>query len=206
MKMNKTIFFTLLLISIPSILLGDENRSKSILLVIDMQKDLLTPGKSGMKMDSIEIDLLLQNVNKNISIADSLSIPVAYIQNVWTNPLWIFFGGNVCRKGDKETDFDKRLIRINSKVYEKSVPNSFSNRELEEFIEKNNYKNIFICGIKIEACVGSTAKNSLKKGYNTYLIGPAIGTNTISELSSRINKIVKMGAKNINEIKEYDTP
>lgn len=179
---------------------ADEKSSKSILLVIDMQKDLLTYGKGGMKMDSSTVASLIQNINKNIEIADSLKIPVAYIQNLWTNPFWIFFGGNVCRKGDKETELDKRLRMVNSKIYEKSVPNSFSNKMLNDFIKENQIEKVFICGIKTEGCIGATVKSSLKKGYKTFIIAPAAGSNSLKRVQKDLLEFSKIGAITIDSI------
>lgn len=197
-KFNFVVF--LLVVFLSSLCFATADSSKSILLVIDMQKDILTPGKAGMNMDSLQIDSLIHNVNKNIFAADSLGIPVAYIQNLWTNPLWIFFAGNICRKGDENTNFDQRLKRINSYIYEKSVPNSFSNRKLSEYIKKHAIDTVYLCGVKTEGCVGATANASLKKGYTTYLIVPAIGSNSIKRRNNDIDKLVSKGAIEINAL------
>lgn len=201
--MNKLkVFFQIAILSFVFLCHANESRSKSILLVIDMQRDLLTYGKAGMLMDSSQISTLIQNVNENIKFSDSLNTPVAYIQNVWTNPLWIFFAGNVCRKGDKESEFDSRVIKINENVYEKSVPNSFSNHKLDDFIKENGIENVFICGIKSEACVGATVKTSLKKRYKTFLIAPAIGSNSLKRLAKDLARLQRLGAIKVDKITE----
>lgn len=197
---KKHFFFTVLVLLFSVACMASENTSNSILLVIDMQKDLLTSGRAGMQLDSTEIESLIQNVNKNIVHADSSGIPVAYIQNLWTNPLWIFFGGNVCRKGDKGTEFDKRLKLVNTTIYEKSVPNSFSNDKLSKYIIEHKIKNIFICGIKTEACVSATTKASLRKGYKTFILSPAIGANSLNRLKKDLSVLEQSGAKNIDLI------
>jgi nicotinamidase-related amidase len=202
-KMNtRTILIQIALLSLAFLCHANDTKSKSILLVIDMQKDLLTYGRGGMHMDSSHINSLIQNVNENIKMADSLHIPVAYIQNVWANPIWIYFAGNVCRKGDKETDFDPRLLIVNKTIYEKSVPNSFSNRKLVEYIEENRIENVIICGIKTEACVGATTNNSLRRNYKTFIIAPAIGSNSLTRLTKDIAQLQKSGAIKVDKIDE----
>jgi nicotinamidase-related amidase len=173
-------------------------QSKSILLVIDMQTNLLKPGKGGLHVDSLTSKALVENVNKNIRTAASLQSPVAYVQNEWTNPFVNYFTNNVCKKGAAGAEFDPRLLIVDSLVFHKSVPNSFSNKELSEFIERDSINTIYITGIMVEGCVGSTARNSIKKGFQTILIVPAIGSSSASKLKKGLEDLIKKGAKPIN--------
>jgi nicotinamidase-related amidase len=177
---------------------GMSGQSKSILLVIDMQANLLKPGKGGLHVDSLTSKALVENVNNNIRTAASLYIPVAYIQNEWTNPFVNYFTNNVCKKGAAGTEFDPRLLIVDSLVFHKSVPNSFSNKELLRFIERDSINTIYITGIMVEGCVGSTARNSIKKGFQTILIVPAIGSSSASKLKKGLQDLFKKGAKPIN--------
>lgn len=159
-----------------------------------MQTDLLTPGKGGMKLDSKQIETLVTNVNNNIHLADSLHIPVIYIKNEWTNPFWIYFAGNICKKGEKGTEFDSRLPIVDSLVFSKSVPNSFSNKELVKYLDQNVIKTVFIIGIKTEACAGATTRDSMKRGFQTFIITPALGSNSTKTLKKSIDRLIKEGA------------
>jgi nicotinamidase-related amidase len=177
------------------------NPRSSLLLVIDMQKDILTPGKGGLKLDSVQIATLIQNVNRNITIAESLGIPVAYVKNEWSNPLIVFFSGNICKKGSPETAFDPRLkIIASAPVYLKSVPNSLSNQDLVNYIGQHQISTVYIAGMKSQACAGSTARNCLKRGLTTILLVPAIGSNSINTLKKNIVSLVKAGAKPADRI------
>jgi len=177
---------------------GSAISTKSILLVIDMQTNLLKPGSGGLHVDSSTSNALIENVNKNIRAAASFHIPVCYIQNEWTNPFVNYFTNNVCKKGGPGTEFDPRLLIVDSLVFHKSVPNSFSSKELIKFIERDSIKTIYIAGIMVEGCVGSTARNSLKKGFQTVLIVPAIGSSSASKLKRGLEDLIKKGAKPIN--------
>lgn len=179
---------------------GMSGQSKSILLVIDMQTNLLKPGKGGLHEDSLTSKALVENVNNNIRAAASLHIPVAYIQNEWTNPFVNYFTNNVCKKGAAGTEFDLRLMIVDSLVFHKSVPNSFSNKELLRIIERDSINTIYITGIMVEGCVGSTARNSIKKGFQTVLIVPAIGSSSASKLKKGLEALIKKGAKPINDL------
>jgi hypothetical protein len=77
--------------------------SKQILLVIDMQTNLLMPGKGGLHVDSQQTASLIMNVNRAIQTAESRGIPVCYVLNEWTNPIMNFFTNNVCKKGARGT-------------------------------------------------------------------------------------------------------
>lgn len=197
-RILKSSFIVFMAIITPGV--GIAQESKSILLVIDMQTDILTPGKGGLRLDSSEVAALIWNVNDNIHRADSLRIPIAYIQNEWTNPLWIYFAGNMCRKGAVGTNFDARLKIIGPLVYHKSIPNSFSNKELSTYIDRNSITTIYIAGMKAEGCVGSTARNSMKRGLKTFLIVPAIGSNSTGIGKKNLEKLVRNGAKAVKSI------
>jgi hypothetical protein len=54
--------------------------------------------------------------------------------------------------------------------------------------------------VKTEGCVGATVTTSLKKGFTTYLIVPAIGSNSIKRKNKDIDKLVIKGAIKINAI------
>ena len=163
-----------------------------------MQKGLLD-SSSRIHVQKGSEKKLIENVNKNIKTAHKYNIPVKYIINEWTNPFQNVFTGNVCKKGSESATIDERIIIESNYVYYKSVPNSFSNQPLVEYIHKNAIDTIYLTGIMAEACVYSTATNGIKKGFNIVLIEPAIGSRKINTKNKYIEKAKK---KNIQVIKE----
>jgi len=176
-----------------------QSTTHSALLVIDMQKDLLTPGRAGMKMDSPEIAVFIDNVNDCIRRADSMNIPVLYIQNL-LNPLFSFFSGNVCRRGDPETGLDPRLAVVDSLVFEKSMPSSMSNRQLVRFLGERNITTLFICGIKAPACVKATALDAIRQGFTVRLVSDAVASNTPGQTGSVISLLAKKGVLQVDTL------
>ncbi len=45
-----------------------------------------------------------------------------------------------------------------------------TNKSLNEFLNKNNIKRLFICGLALDYCVKATALDSIKHGYETFII------------------------------------
>jgi nicotinamidase-related amidase len=181
---------------------GFSKPPRSVLLVIDMQSNLLRPGKGGLHVDSLLTDSLIKSVNRNIHAAVSAGIPVVYIVNEWTNPFVNYFTHNVCKKGGPGTWLDPRVDIVDSLLFHKSVPNSFSNKDFQRFVDEQGVKEIYISGIMVEGCVGSTARHSLKRGLTTKLIVPAIGSSLAAKLKKGIAALIRQGAQTVQEIEE----
>jgi nicotinamidase/pyrazinamidase len=177
-------------------------QGNSMLLVIDMQTNLLSPGKGGLHVDSSQVALLIQNVNRNIQIAASQHIPVAYTVVEWTNPLQNYFTNNACKKGAPGVSIDRRIDVVDTLIFHKPVKNSFSNKYLCDYIQKNNIREIFIAGIMAEGCVSSTVVNGLRKHLRMRMVAPAIGSSTRSRLVKALEKCEERGAERAGNIEE----
>jgi nicotinamidase-related amidase len=193
----KRFFLLLLIISIK--ISATEN---SMLLVIDMQTNLLSPGKGMLHVDSLQIGSLIKNVNKNIRIAKSQNIPIAYTIIEWTNPLQNYFTNNLCKKGSPGVSIDKRVEIADTLIFHKAVNNSFSNKALCDYIRQKGIKEIFIAGIMAEACISSTVLKGLKIGLKMRMIAPAIGSSTKLRLENALDKCKKRGAISIGNIED----
>jgi nicotinamidase-related amidase len=190
----------LLLLALPST--GFSTPANSLLLVIDMQSNLLRPGKGGLHVDSLSTEGLIKSVNRNIHAAVSAGIPVVYIVNEWTNPFVNYFTHNACKKGGPGTELDSRVDVVDSLFFHKSEPNSFSNKKLQKFVDDHGVKEIYVSGIMVEGCVGSTARHSLKKGLTTKLIVPAIGSSSSVKLKRGLEELLRQGAQQVQEIEK----
>lgn|GEM_PF-634044 len=188
---------TILLVS-SAILAGG---SPQVLFVIDMQTNLLSPGKGGLHVDPFLAEPVITNVNSAVHAANSLGIPVLYIRNVWTNPLVNFFTHDVCKKGAIGTEFDKRVDIVDSLFFEKSAGNSFSNAQLSDYIERHEVKTIYVTGIMAEGCVGATAVEGLRRGLEVRLVVPAVGSSSRSKLDESLRKLKHEGAIAVQQVK-----
>jgi len=196
----KEIFRVALLIMTAMLVVVRGVESKRLLFVIDMQTNLLKPGKGGMHVDSLQTGPLIKNVNQTIHAAQSLGIPVVYILNEWTNPFVNFFTHNVCKKGSAGSGLDTRVDVVDSLFFEKSKGNSFSNAQLSDYVKRNSVKTIYVTGIMAEGCVGATTRAGLGKGFDIRLIVPAIGASSRSKLEKSLERLKRQGAKTIQKI------
>jgi nicotinamidase-related amidase len=173
---------------------------KAMLLVIDMQSALLQAGKGGLHVDSVLTLDLVKKTNQSIHAAVSTGMLVAYTMNEWTNPLENTFTHNVCKKGLPGTAIDSRIDVVDSLIFHKSISNALSNRRLLQFIRANGITRIYLSGIMAEGCVQSTARSSVKNGFETFLIVPAIGSSSRSKLKFNIDKLKKLGVRTVDGI------
>ncbi|MGA3052006.1 MAG: isochorismatase family protein [Chitinispirillaceae bacterium] len=199
-EIKTTSFRMVLIIMLSFSAIACSGESKQILLVIDMQTNLLMPGKGGLHVDSQQTASLIMNVNRAIQTAESRGIPVCYVRNEWTNPIMNFFTNNVCKKGARGTELDGRIERVDSLYFIKSEPSSFSNARLSEYVERNSIKTVYIAGIMAEACVAATAAAGLNKKLEVRLIVPAIGSSSRSKLDRALEKLKRKGAEMVQAI------
>ncbi len=171
--------------------------SKEALLVIDVQENLLNPS-SKLHIDSTTVDSLCNNVNEAIKKFQNKGLPVIYIANEWTNPLLNMVTGNVCKKGAEGTNIDKRITRVNERLFKKSKANALSNDSLLQYLETNKITHIILCGIFAEACVKQTLINGMKQGFKVSVLQDAIGSKNSIRKSKSIAFYREQGATIIN--------
>jgi nicotinamidase-related amidase len=55
-------------------------------------------------------------------------------------------------------------------MFDKGLPNAFSNRELEAFLIKHHVKQVDPAGLDAEYCAYATARGALKRRYQVSII------------------------------------
>jgi nicotinamidase/pyrazinamidase len=171
--------------------------SKEALLVIDIQENLLNPA-SKLHIDSTSVESLCMNVNEAIEKFRNNDLPVIYITNEWNNPLLNMVTGNVCKKGALGTNIDKRIIRVNDRIYKKSRSSAFTNDSLLHYLKTNNITHITLCGLFAEACVKQTMINGIKQGFRISVLQDAIGSKNNIKKSKSIAFYRENGATIVN--------
>jgi nicotinamidase-related amidase len=163
---------------------AEQKLKKKALLVIDVQENLLD-ARSRLHMDPVAVYPFISSLNKSIRFFEANYLPVIYIVNEWTNPILNALTGNVCKKGGKGTGIDKKVDRVNGKVYSKSRMNALTNKELSTFLRENAISELYITGLFAEACIKGTTMAAIRNDYKTVLIEDAIGSkNTKKKLAS----------------------
>jgi nicotinamidase-related amidase len=173
---------------------SESTQTHSALIVIDMQKKLLTPGK-WQHVSPVMIDSLIKSVNCTIYKAKSQSVPIIYIVNEWTNPIINFFSKIVCKKGTEGAKLDDRIFCDSVHIFSKSKPSAFTNIEFCEWITDNHIDTLFITGVMAQGCVLQTIKSALKQELVVFTIKNAIGSTSVSTLQKYLQKYEDLGVE-----------
>ena len=143
----------------------------TLLLILDMQEKLLSNIK-GKK-------LLVFNIKKLIDACNLLNVRIAITEQ---NPL----------KLGKTLD-----SILESKEYPKFEKMDFScgkNKNFLDYIEKNNFKNIIVCGIESHICILQTSIELIAKGFNILIPKDAIGSRNEIDNDTAFLRLVLSGA------------
>ncbi len=98
---------------------------------------------------------------------------------------------------EKIKDLDDRLDVINQNVFVDHGGDIFSSKELIDYLERKNVKQIVIVGREASGCIKTSVESGLALGYDMYLISDAIvGKSSKSKLRS-IKKLKQKGAKDL---------
>ncbi|PLY08557.1 MAG: cysteine hydrolase [Arcobacter sp.] len=138
------------------------------LIIIDIQNDYFEGGASEL-VNPIKASLrakeLLEYFRKN-------KIPVFHVQHINIREGASFFLANT--KGVQIHENVKPLE--DEIIIEKNFPNSFLQTNLEAELEKQNIKELVICGMMSHMCVDSTTRAAFDLGYDCTLVHDACTT------------------------------
>ena len=155
---------------------------KTALLVIDVQNDITT--NTGRYGDTTEF---LGNVNQAITYAEETGMEILYVKNIYAeNSIILLLAGGQFKDGTEGAELDDNLLTVNENIFTKSVGDSFSSREFEDYLISNSVDTLYIIGADASACVYSTARGGLNRGYNVNIIENAIITNSDGALQQML--------------------
>ncbi|MBY6035970.1 cysteine hydrolase [Fictibacillus nanhaiensis] len=147
------------------------------LLVLDIQKGFIGD-KARMPVAKHQIEPMLERVNEIVEKADSQDIPVVYIGNEYESNQFIvnFLTKNSALKGSEGAELDDRLLRVNDLYFSKNKGSALSNLELVSYLISNEIKHIVIVGLFTEACVASTALDSIRRNFTVTVVRDAVAS------------------------------
>jgi nicotinamidase-related amidase len=139
---------------------------KRALLIIDVQNEYFT-GKLPIKYP----DNSFNNILIAMDIAKFQKIPIVLIQH--TNPSdasTFAYGSNEWKIHSKVTS------KHHDTVIEKTLPGSFTETNLEDWLKKDNLDTITIAGYMTQMCCDTTARQAFELGFNVEFLSDATGT------------------------------
>jgi nicotinamidase/pyrazinamidase len=172
------------------------DKDQKALLVIDIQEDYTgTTAKSPFPYKDSE--RLIATVNKIIEEAVKKNIIILYIRQEFDGffgrLLSRIFGHGTAIKGNPGTEFDKRITIMSNYCFAKSMPDAFSNPNLELFLKENQINELYLVGLDAGACVYFTAKGASKRGYKVSIIKDGIVLLAEKKWDSLLKKYKKSG-------------
>jgi len=127
-----------------------------LLLVIDVQKSFIN---ENTKPYIKEIQKLIES-NKYEKVAFTKFI------NSKESIFYKRLNYNGCMTDEEQSIM---LDTKNNKVFEKTIYSAV-NKNLIEYIEKNNIGQIYLCGFDTDACIQKTAIDLFEKDYDVYVL------------------------------------
>ena len=146
---------------------------KKALLVIDIQNDYLWEQRK--PMFSYDTKELVGNVNRAIELFQSEGHDVIYIAHILPNiPTNRWFIGFSIRGSEGAKLYDGLSV-VSELYFEKNLSNTYTAKRFREYMKKQNYDELVLCGLDECGCVGATARGAVKTGARVVMLENCIG-------------------------------
>ncbi len=138
------------------------------LLVIDVQNEYFT--------GALPITHPVGHLDRILAVMDAAKgrIPVVVVQHHTTDK-------PVFRKGSKEWELHPEVAgRPHELRIEKTLPGSFTNTPLEDWLRKRGIDTVTIAGYMTHMCCDTTARQAVHRGFKSEFLSDATGTLALS--------------------------
>lgn len=153
-------------------------KDQKALLVIDVQEDCTGKILKPPFLYQKDSEAYISKLNKIIDMANNDGELVIYITT------------NFKMEDTSGAKLDARLKKVNNNVFLKDNLNAFlsSDHKFERFLTDNKeIKELYIIGLDATLCVNETAKDAVKRGYQTTILRDAIATISDKKIDEIIN-------------------
>ena len=145
--------------------------NETLLLILDMQEKLISNIKGNQ--------LLIFNINKLVDACDLMNVSIAITEQ---NPIKL---GKSLESISKNKEYPK---------FEKMEFSCCKKDNFIDYVSKNNFKNIIVCGIESHICVLQTSIELLGKGFNILIPRDAIGSRNEMDNDTAFLRLILSGA------------
>lgn len=181
------------------IAIGTYENSKKALLVLDMQDDFIGE-KARMPVMKNETAELINVVNRAIEKNKAEGNIIVYIRNAFPKTdISNLFRNNAALEGTPGTNINDAILIESENIFDKKVPDAFSNIEFEKFLIKNQVNEIERVGVFADQCVFYTSKSALNRKYKVYYVKNGVAGNSEKAKENAVKRIEKAGAEIIAE-------
>ena len=156
------------------------NRSGSALLVVDMQRDVVSQAH--------DRDRVIANIQELVERARSTNVPV----------IWVQHGDDGLLEGSDGWQYVDELTRQSDEpLVKKSYGDSFEDTDLQSLLKERDVGHVVVTGAQTDACIRSTLHGALARGYDTTLVGDAHTTEDMQAWGSPISPEQAIGFTNM---------
>ncbi len=148
------------------------------LIIIDIQNDYFEGGACEL-VNPMEASLKAKEI---LEYFREQKMPIFHVQHINIRDGATFFLPNT--KGVQIHEDVKPLE--NEIIIKKNFPNSFLQTNLESELEKQNIKELVICGMMSHMCVDSTTRAAFDMGYSCTVVHDACTTKDLQFLDEKI--------------------
>jgi len=132
------------------------DRPNTALTVIDVQK--------GVVADAHQRDAVVANISALVDRAREEGVPIVWVQH----------SDEQLEKGSGAWEYVPELARRDSEpLVHKTFGDSFEDTDLEEVLARAGVGRLVVAGAQTDACVRSTIRRALARGYDVTLVGDA---------------------------------
>ncbi|MBP9022317.1 MAG: cysteine hydrolase [Spirochaetes bacterium] len=174
-------------------IISDYGKEKEALLVIDLQNDITLP-EGKIATNTVQSDEAIENINRIINTNRAETVYILH-EFKETNPIIKFITKGALRHGEDGALMDKRIKVEGNNFFIKHISDSFSNKELNDFLVKNKINHLYIAGADAEYCVDKTIKGALNRKYKISVIKDAIVTKTDEGRNNKIQDFSCLGVE-----------
>ncbi|MGF7118700.1 cysteine hydrolase family protein [Methanobacterium oryzae] len=151
---------------------------KRALLVIDVQNEYFKG-----KLPVTHPKDSFQNILKAIDSANEMKIPIILVQHSNLDKDAATF-----KIGTDEHDIHEEVLKRDfDKIIEKNLPGSFTETDLEPYLNEKGIETVVICGYMAQMCCDTTARQAMHLGFNVEFLSDATGTLDISNYAGEIS-------------------
>lgn len=181
-----------------------KDRTETVLFVVDIQEGITGPD-APFSAHADQSTALIKKVNEVIVLADSLKIPIVYIQQQTENWFLNWASDYILATGAPGVALDGRLKIMSGNFFTKRKSDAFSNLKLDPFLAAINARKIIITGLDIAGCAGKTSQAALNRGYEVVVVEDAVISETEGKKEESIAELKKAGAEilNTNQLINY---
>lgn len=162
--------------------------SKSVLLLIDMQNELLHPnGKLYQKGFPAEFQQLVPNVQRVLAIARAKGVPVIFVFTAYHPGFIDAPPSSPSRKSGSlvEGSWGARIVdeiapQGQEVVIRKRRPSAFYQTALDLALRGLGVRSIFMCGVATNRAVESTARDAFNRDYEVFIVSDGTAARSVA--------------------------